>query len=115
MPSYLDTARRIKEGRSGRSHKDGAPAEEPWDENQAFSLIRDALRRLDDHFVQHREYPWYDIALEAAVSALGGSAHDRVNEAYAEEDMTVLRVAVRTYVEVGIAEFKRASALQVSS
>jgi hypothetical protein len=111
MPSYLETARQIKEVRNGRSHKDGAPAEEPWDEYKAFSLIRDALRRLDDHFVQYREYTWYDIALEAAVSALGGSVHDRVNEAYAEQDMTGLRVAVRTYAEVGITEFKRASAL----
>lgn len=74
-------------------------------------MIRDALRRLDDHIVQYREYRWYDIALKAAVSALGESAHDRVNEAYAEEDMEALRVAVRTYVEVGIAAFKRISAL----
>jgi hypothetical protein len=108
MPSYLETARRIKEVRSGISHEDGAPAREPWDKNQAFSLIQDALRCLDDPFVQYREYRWYDCALEAAVSALGGSAYDRVNEAYAEEDMTALRVAVRTYVEVGLDAFKRA-------
>jgi hypothetical protein len=111
MPSYLETARQIKEERSGRSHRDGALAEEPWDENQAFSLIRDALRRLDAHLVQYLEYRWYDIALKAAVSTLGESAHDRVNEAYAEEDMAALRVAVRTYVDVGIAAFKRISAL----
>jgi hypothetical protein len=54
MPSYLETARQIKEARSGRSHKDGALAEEPWDENQAFSLIRDALRHLDAHIGQYR-------------------------------------------------------------
>ena len=71
MPSYLETARRIKEGRNSRSHKDGALAKEPWDENQAFGLIRDALRRLDDYIVQYREHRWYDIALKAAVSALG--------------------------------------------
>ena len=106
MPSYLETARQIKEARNSRSHKDGAPAEEPWDENQAFSLIRDALRRLDDHIVQYREHRWYDIALKAALSALGESAHDRVNEAYAEKDMAALRVALRTYVEVGIEAFK---------
>jgi hypothetical protein len=111
MPSYLEAARRIKEGRSSRSHSDNPPTAVPWDENQAFGLIRDALRRLDDHFVQYREYRWYDIALKAAVSALGGSAHDRVNEAYAEEDMAALRVAVRTYVEVGTTAFKRASPL----
>jgi hypothetical protein len=111
MSSYLETARQFKEGRSGRSHKEGLPAREPWDENQAFGLIRDTLRRLDDHFVQYREYRWYDFALEAAVSAVRGSAHDRVNEAYAEEDMAALRVAVRTYVEVGIAEFKRTAVL----
>ena len=111
MPSYLETARQIKEGRSGRSHKDGAPAEEVWDENQAFSLIQDAPRRLDNHFVQYRKYRWYDFALEAAVSALGRSAHDKVNEAYANEDLAALRVAVRTYVDVGIAAFKRISAL----
>jgi hypothetical protein len=34
-----------------------------------------------------------------------------VNEAYAEEDMAALRVALRTYVEVGIEEFKCASNL----
>ena len=106
MPSYLETARRIKEGRNSRSHKDGALATEPWDEDQAFSLIRDALRCLDDHIVQYRVYRWYEIALKAAVSTLGESAHDRVNEAYVEEDMTALRVAVRTYVEVGIEAFK---------
>jgi hypothetical protein len=111
MPSYLEIARQITEERSGRSHKDGAPAREPWDENQAFSLIRDALRSLDDHFVQYREYPWYDFALEAAISAARGSAHDRVNEAYAEEDLTALRVVVRTYVEVGLDAFKCASDL----
>jgi len=111
LPSYLETARLIKEGRSGRSHRDGASREEPWDENQAFGLIRDALRRLDDHFVHYREYRWYDFALNSAVSALGGSVHDTVNEAYANEDMAALRDAVRTYAEVGIAEFKRISAL----
>ena len=106
MPSYLETARKIKEARSDTSHKDGALAKEPWDANQAFSLIRDALRHLDAHIGQYREYRWYDIALKAAVSALGESAHDRVNEAYAEEDMAALRVALRTYVEVGIEAFK---------
>jgi hypothetical protein len=111
MPSYLETARRIKEEQSGRSHEDGAPANEPWDENQAFDLIRDELRRLNDQFVQYREYRWYDIALEAAVSAVRGSVHDRVNEAYADEDMAALRVAVRTHVEVGLDAFKRASDL----
>ena len=111
MPSYLETARKIKEARSDTSHKDGALAEEPWDEYQAFSLIRDALRHLDAHIGQYREYRWYDIALKAAVSALGESAHDRVNEAYVEEDMAALRVALRTYVEVGIEAFKCASNL----
>jgi hypothetical protein len=114
MPSYLETARQIKEGRNGRSHKDGVPTAEPWYENQAFNLIRDAPSRLDDHIVQYREYTWYDIALEAAVSALGESAHDKVNEAYANEDMAALRVAVRMYVEVGIAELKRVSAPYLS-
>jgi hypothetical protein len=111
MPSYLETARQIKEERSGSSHRDGAPAKEPWDENQAFDLIRNTLRRLDDHFVRYGEHCWYDSALKAAVCALGGSAHDSVNEAYAEEDMAALRVAVRTYVEVGIEAFKCASNL----
>jgi len=45
-------------------------------------------------------------AFKAAVSTLGESAHDRVNEAYAEEDMAALRVALRTFVEVGIEAFK---------
>jgi len=111
MPGYLEIARRTKEGRSSRPHKGGAIVEEPWDQDQAFGLIRDALRRLNNHFVQYREHPWYDCALKAAVSALGGSVHDKVNEAYANKDMAALRVAVRTYVEVGIAAFKRASAL----
>jgi hypothetical protein len=111
MPSYLEIVRRIREGRISTSHNDLAPAEEPWDESEALSLVRDALRRLNDHFIQYRKYRWYDLALEAAVSALGGSAHDEVYEAYANEDMAALRVAVRTYVEVGIEEFKRASAL----
>jgi|SRR5215211_456080 len=111
MPGYLETARRITGERITRSPKDGASAEEPWDENHAFSLIRDALCCLNDHFVRYREYRWYDFALRTTVSALGGSEHDKVNEAYANEDMAALRVAVRTYAEVGIAAFKRTSAL----
>ena len=111
MPSYLEIASRVRANSSNRSGQNSLSAEAPWDENEAFDLIRDALHRLNEHFVKHRRCPWYDSALDAACTALTGKVHDRVNEAYAKEDMAALRVAVKTYVEVGRAAFKRASFL----
>ena len=111
MPSYLEIASKVRANSINRSDHKSLSAEAHWDENEAFDMIRDALHRLNEHLVRHRRCPWYDSALDAACAALTGSVHDDVNEAYAREDMAALRVAVRTYMEVGIAAFKRASPL----
>jgi hypothetical protein len=111
MPSYLEMASRVRAKSSNRSGHNSLSAEAPWDENEAFDLIRAARHRLNEHFVKHRQCPWYDSALDAACAALTGPVHDDVKEAYAREDMAALRVAVRTYMEVGMAAFKRASPL----
>lgn len=64
-----------------------------WDEGVADALIRAALAYLEEYHVEGLD-----------LSALGASG-DRIDEAYAREDMGALRAAVRGFVRAGLASF----------
>jgi len=66
-----------------------------WDEERAHALIREALRYLAKRYVEGSD-----------LSALG-AWEDRMNEAYAREDMGALRSAVRGFVRAGLASFRK--------
>jgi hypothetical protein len=64
-----------------------------WDEERAYAVIRAALRYLAKRYVEGSDLsvlnPW----------------EDQMNEAYSREDMGALRVAVRGFVQAGLASF----------
>jgi len=66
-----------------------------WDEERAYALIREALGYLAKYYVEGSDLsaldPW----------------EDRINEAYAREDMGALRSAVRGFVHAGLASFRK--------
>jgi hypothetical protein len=66
-----------------------------WDEERAYSLIREALRYLGKRYVEGSD-----------LSVLG-PWEDRMNEAYSSEDMGALRSAVRGFVRAGLASFRK--------
>jgi hypothetical protein len=69
-----------------------------WDEEEAYALIRRALAYLAKHYNEGSD-----------LSVLG-PWEDRMNEAYAREDMGTLRVAIRGYVQAGLASFRKSHA-----
>ena len=66
-----------------------------WDEEAAYGLIRKAFAYLAKGYVEGSDLtvlnPW----------------EDRINEAYAQEDMGALRVAIRGHVRAGLASFRK--------
>ena len=66
-----------------------------WDEERAYALIREALGYLATRYVE-----------DSNLSVLG-PWEDRMNEAYAREDMGALRSAVRGFVHAGLASFRK--------
>ena len=66
-----------------------------WDEEEAYGLLRKGLAHLAKRYVEGSDLsvldPW----------------DDRINEAYVHEDMGELRVAIRGYVDAGLASFRR--------
>jgi hypothetical protein len=69
-----------------------------WDEEEAYALIRRALAYLAERYVKDSDLlvlsPW----------------EDRIDEAYAREDMGALRVAIMGYVRAGLASFGKSHA-----
>jgi hypothetical protein len=64
-----------------------------WDQEVADALVRAALAYLEEYHVEGLN-----------LSALGPSGN-RIDEAYAREDMGALRAAVREFVRAGLASF----------
>jgi hypothetical protein len=62
-----------------------------WDEERAHALIKEALGHLAKRHVQGSD-----------LSVLG-PWEDQMNEAYSTKDMAALQVAVRGFVQVGLA------------
>jgi hypothetical protein len=76
-----------------RNHKADLLELLTWNEERAYTLIREALRYLAKRYVEGSDLsvlnPW----------------EDRINEAYSREDMAALRVAIRGFVQAGLASF----------
>jgi hypothetical protein len=69
-----------------------------WDEEEAYALIRRALAYLAHRYLK-----------DSDLSALN-PWEDRIDEAYAREDMGALRVAIMGYVRAGLASFGKSHA-----
>jgi hypothetical protein len=65
-----------------------------WDEELAYRLIRDALAHLNEFYVDGSDLSVLD------------AWEDRINEAYGEEDMSALRIALNGYVNAGLLAFR---------
>ena len=81
-----------------REHKAELRKLVEWDEEKANTLLQQALAHLAKRYVENSDLsaldPW----------------EDRVNEAYAQEEMGALRVAIRGYVQAGLASFGKSHA-----
>jgi hypothetical protein len=81
-----------------REHKAELRKLVEWDEEKANTLLQQALAHLAKRYVKTSDLsaldPW----------------EDRVNEAYAQGDMGALRVAIRGYVQAGLASFRKSYA-----
>jgi hypothetical protein len=69
-----------------------------WDEERAFALLQEALRYI-------AERHWSVGAPDLALDVLDGP-EEKINEAYAREDMFALRIAVREWVEAALGAFE---------
>ena len=69
-----------------------------WDEEEAYTLIRQALAYLAKRYVENSDL--------SALEPWG----EQVNEAYARGDMGLLRVAIRGYVQAGLGSFRKSLA-----
>lgn len=70
-----------------------------WKEDEAYRLIKDALTYLCKRHVEAGKPDFDPVAVN--------EAYDRVDEACGAEDMAALHHAVRSFVAVGLKEFRR--------
>ena len=69
-----------------------------WRESEGHKLVQDALAYMNEFYLEAGEP---DFRLE-----LLHAPEDLINEAFASRDMHLLRVAVRLWVEAGLAAFE---------
>jgi hypothetical protein len=84
-----------------RKHKAELLAALAWDEREADALVKDGLACLNEFYVEAGT-PDFDLKVLHR-------SEDRINEAFGRRDMFALRIAVRQFVEAGLAAFEAAS------
>jgi hypothetical protein len=85
--------------KSDESDQSSSVGVDPWNEEIAYKLIRDALAYLNERYLEYGKPDYNGAALD--------EAHDRIEEAYEAEDMGELHLAVRSFVVAGLKEFRR--------